>query len=698
MKPKPPLTLAPRPRPLVYPDTELLSLTGIKTPEKDFEDAIASIVFDGGASRIDPAPGALPVFRTGRTAGYDLYRNAKMLANLRIGLTAGGTFVIQWRILDGESSWISHHYAKDGRFRFTEGPIAGEFAVLPERTFEPGCPVLNYLYNVAAEEYPKAREGTADSVLLHLIERTLRGIAHHRWREFSASKGIFDPIVRKRNREILLLDRDPVYTRRERAELEKKIRKERSLLLRTKRRIHGRSVLSGLIASMLRDFALGILRWLRHPGRQLAALAGAVVLDPLLWFVNLVRGNLGYSVALAIYSPFTFFFITQPMNPHAMWAVGKVRSAWVGRSEAAPEIRKNTESPTGTSLESIRPQTAGILLASDVPEVATQSWEERMSRFKAMEIAYESDLELAARMGRLEHLETQLNWSIVIESAWSENERLWSLLEFLLSDSAKYQPKFVEFLKHEQMRVMRSGLYLWDRSIRFLLDHPFVLLNGSREQKELDPYSLRIFPVLREMTGTLTKRHPGLRLPEGYGELAAAGSQIESKYHPEGSVLDRLHANSKLFSEADQNHTNPHDPDALRSRLKRQWEILYLLQNRAQESANAGLQMYVWSVRNTAHLLQSLSSAKREEISTLALAYLKESSHTLLPSSEALRRIDSQYEALFHMMVLEFTSIRKELSHALGKDIESIQRQTLIEDLRSFLREREALRKEAHEN
>ena len=58
--------------------------------------------------------------------------------------------------------------------------------------------------------------------------------------------------------------------------------------------------------------------------------------------------------------------------------------------------------------------------------------------------------------------------------------------------------------------------------------------------------------------------------------------------------------------------------------------------------------------------------------------------------------MDSQYEALFHMMVLEFTSIRKELAEHLKNDIEASQRKHLIEGLETFFQERDSLLKTAN--
>ena len=130
--------------------------------------------------------------------------------------------------------------------------------------------------------------------------------------------------------------------------------------------------------------------------------------------------------------------------------------------------------------------------------------------------------------------------------------------------------------------------------------------------------------------------------------------------------------------------------------MKRQWEVLYLLQNHAQEAANTGLQMYNWSIRNTVHLLQSIYSTKREELSLIALHFKKGLPVSKISQNLEFKTIDSQYEALFHMMVLEFTSIRKELSENLKNDIEANQRKTMIQGLESFFEERDSLLKGAN--
>src|SRR5690606_37977261 len=127
-----------------------------------------------------------------------------------------------------------------------------------------------------------------------------------------------------------------------------------------------------------------------------------------------------------------------------------------------------------------------------------------------------------------------------------------------------------------------------------------------------------------------------------------------------------------------------------RSYMKRQWEILYLQNAKAEEASNMGLNMYIWSVRNTAWIVQSIYSAKREE---LALLVKRDVTGQLFTPSELLSRsrVSMLYETLFHNLTLEYVGIREEIMNRLGKDIESEQRMSVINNLKEFLTDREKL-------
>ncbi|NDG84398.1 MAG: hypothetical protein EBX52_05080 [Proteobacteria bacterium] len=591
----------------------------------------------------------------------------------------------------------AHFYSKAGKKTFTGNPDLHPLLDFPKRDYEPRCPVLNLVYTLGELEYSKTADGKPDTVLLHLLERVLRNLPPARRARLSFTSGDKDPYLERIRKNLLLIGMDPVLTFQERRKQSRLLREERTRMLGTKCRLHGRSLFLRKISVRLGDVP-GFLACVRkRPRDHLASFLGASLVSPVKSFFGMVRGNLGYSIALAIYSPFTFFFITQPMNPHAMRAVGAVRSAIVEWSDGIRN-RWLAETPTvrtplglRSGAPPLRPKTAGILLSSDVPEVEKQTWEERMGRFKAMQIAYEGDLEIAPRMGRLEQIETQLNWPLILEGTWMESVRYSAFLSFLLSNRSQYKTVFLQFVEAELKRVDQVQLYLWDREIRFFLDHPFILMDETREQVASLVYAGRGFLQLRDMTRTLLQRHPELPLPEGYERIMNQARRYElasiaGEQHGPGGIVDRLRSRSAIFARQDRWSTH-----ALRSDLRRHWEVLYLLQNRTQEASNTGLQMYVWSTRTMISLLQTLYGAKREELSLLSLSFKNGAKPQKISENDEWRRIDSQYEAILHQMTLEFVSIRRELGEELAGDIEAIQRKTILEGVESFLNEREAI-------
>jgi hypothetical protein len=675
--------------------------TFLGSPSKTLQDFIAKIALNGGVSSLSHPVQALPVFRVNHTSGFNYSYNHQMAAYLRFGVTTSGYFVAQSLILDTASAWISHYYQADGTYAFSEGPISHTFSGNSETRMESNCPILNHLYTILTDEYEAMKEGkNANSRRVHTLERTLQRLGKTRANELSITRGIRDEAATVLNLKMMETDLDPVYTWKERHQIIRNLKIERNSILKTKLRAHRKNGFVLGMSLFLDDLKSASVRLVRRPLNNFAGIIDRLCLDPVRWFFKVVRSNMGYSVALAIYSPFTYFFITQPMNPHATFAVGKVRTAYI---ETVSSVEKlfgiEDDNPVITvSNQTIAPlvgavptSSTGMLLTTDVPEVDQQSWEDRMSNFKNMQNSYESNMESAPRLGRLEQMETQLNWPLMIESTWIETERYLSLLSFYESNAKDYVSSFNQFVKAEKARAEQIQLYLWDRNIRFVLDHPFTMMDESKDQTQLDHYVGRAFIQLRDMTKSLANRYKGLKMPQGYQAIQELATRFEADYKVNGSILERLKNNSKLFNQKDKLETAE-----LRQYMKRQWEILYLLQNRAQEGAFHALQMQVWSVRNTVWVLQSLYSAKREELSILSLSMKPGAVIGKVVNNPNLKHIDSQYEALFHMMVLEFASIRKELGEQLKNDIEAIQRKTLIDSVENFLKDRDTLLKETN--
>jgi hypothetical protein len=447
-----------------------------------------------------------------------------------------------------------------------------------------------------------------------------------------------------------------------------------------------------------------------------------------LWFFNTVKSNLGYSVALAVYGPFTYYFITMPMNPHAMQAVGKVRSTYIDvKSSLATAMTSGATATTSTTpsvvtqttavptaptqftnpniigvshitqtpdvsipvgllgkSENYRPHYLNLLLTTDVPAVDTINWNERMGHFKQMQIAYEESLEFAPRLGRLEQLETQYNFPMVVESAWSEMERYNNTIFKLRSREPNLSAKFKQFLTNEVNRTQQLELYLWDRLARFILDQPYVMLDQDSEQKRGDYYIGRAFVFMEEMTQTLTWRYPDFKKPHGFEKIAKMSEKYKSARREQGHILANLKANSDLFRQKDNFSTVE-----FRSTMKRQWEVLYLQNSKVEEASNNGLNMYIWSVRNTIWCLQSMYSAKRQELE-LFLEREKAGQFDGAAIAE-MSKTEMIQETLFHNLVLEWVGVKEEIGSRLAKDIETVQRRIVIDNLKESLIDRAKL-------
>src|SRR5690606_11851513 len=100
----------------------------------------------------------------------------------------------------------------------------------------------------------------------------------------------------------------------------------------------------------------------------------------------------------------------------------------------------------GDAKKEATPSFLNMLLTPDVPESDSQSWLDRMSSFKQMQIAYEENIEYASRMGRLEQLETQYNFPMQIEQTWEELERYNNLIFKVRSENPNLSPKMKQYL------------------------------------------------------------------------------------------------------------------------------------------------------------------------------------------------------------------------------------------------------------
>jgi hypothetical protein len=111
---------------------------------------------------------------------------------------------------------------------------------------------------------------------------------------------------------------------------------------------------------------------------------------------------------------------------------------------------------------------------------------------------------------------------------------------------------------------------------------------------------------------------------------------------------------------------------------------------KAQEASNFGLQAYTWSIRNALWSIQSLYSTKTRELALLSQIENGPSENIL---EEIHHSIEPLYESAFHLLNLDYVSLRPELSERLKNDIEFVQRRKVIEHLETSLKGRDQVLK-----
>ncbi len=697
---------------------------------------LETVLQDGG-KRLYSIEGDIKTFTNANGySGYE-YQEESMNASLSLGMILGGSGYVLKRTLKSSSESLERYdyFNSQGNLTFSSDSESLRVSIVDFFEMDLTCPILNHLYNFLSMEYKKAKEANSSTDMVYSVEKYLHTLYESKIIRLSVREKGDDPAVTNIYNRILKAEMDPVLTWEERQLVFAKYRETLKTIIDTKVRAHRLNKAVVKASVMKKSIGNFTARAIARPGSNGAGILHKYTIGKIMWFFRTVKDNLGYSVALAVYGPFTYYFITMPMNPHAMQAVGKVRSAFldaqteisrivdtrgntvltevagttkeavaapkkdilvsqsVSEKAAAPALVDPTlaniinPSPvtTGPYTGANKPSLLNMVLSTDVPAVNDQTWVDRMSHMKQMQIGYEENIEYASRMGRLEQLETQYNFPMQVEATWEELERYNNLLFKLRAENPNLSAKMKQYLFNEVNRTQQLELYLWDRLSRFILDQKYVMLDEDKEQKRSDYYVGRSFVFLQEMTQTLSWRYKDFKKPAGFEKIQKLADFYTANRKEHGSVLKNLTANSDLFKQK-----NSYDTKEFRGYMKRQWEILFLQNAKAEEAANMGLNMYIWSVRNTVWVLQSLFSAKREE---LALIIKRDVTGQLFSPDEmmARSRAGMLYETLYHNLTLEYVGIREEIMNRLGKDIESEQRMTVINNLKEFLTDREKL-------
>jgi len=657
-------------------------------------------------------------------------------AEITLGMILGGTGFILRRVTEGKERY--DYFGIDGNLTFSSDKEVLKPLIVDQYEMDLTCPFLNHFYNFLSYEYKLASEGKSSTPLVHKVESFLNQLYNSNKFKLPIKLLSFDSAILKIFEKMLVIEKDPVLTWEERQLIFQKKFEVIKHILNTKRRAHKLNYIRLTLSLLRQRIDYFISRFFQRPQSNFSGIFYKFTIGKILWFFRTVKNNLGYSVALAVYGPFTYYFITMPMNPHAMQAVGKVRSTYLEVKEnvatfisdsisskkisastilpiTVPE-RKDLVSMTqaSTTKDSVlanviftsqitsknnlvtlnlgenqtfnaNPSFLNMLLSTDVSVINEQTWTERMSGFKQMQIAYEENIEYASRMGRLEQLETQYNFPMQVEQTWDELERYNNLIFKARAEHSNLSPKMKQYLFNEVNRTQQLQLYLWDRLGRFILDQIYVMLDQDQEQLRNDFYVGKSFILMDEMTQKLSWRYQNFKKPAGFEKIEKLATFYRTNRKEFNSISKNLIANSTLFKQK-----NVFDTAEFRGHMKRQWEILFLQNAKAEEAANMGLNMYIWSIRNTIWILQSIYSTKKDE---LAILIKRDTSGALLTNDELAYRVKASqnYESLFHNLVLEFVGIKEEIKNRLGKDIESAQRLIVIENLKEFFSDREKL-------
>jgi hypothetical protein len=265
-----------------------------------------------------------------------------------------------------------------------------------------------------------------------------------------------------------------------------------------------------------------------------------------------------------------------------MWAVGKVRNAYIATVDTIEtgltntvEVEKVKKMIAQTKQIQDQVTTGQAAISKPIVSIPTKkvNWDDRMSNFKAMQIAYEGNMVFAARMGRLEQMESQFNFPLTAESAWDETERYVRSVKNTIKFNPNIDSRFKNFLTKEVQRAEDLQVYIWKKMGQFFLDHPYIVVDEKNEQDQRDYYVGKSFIFMSEMTEKLSKRDNNL-IPVTHKKITALAKFYKQSKIQGVSIVDSLKKNSKLFAQKDL-----FDTSELREYMENHWEVLFLQQN-----------------------------------------------------------------------------------------------------------------------
>lgn len=660
---------------------------------RNLDDLLADLLLtNGGREDLSEEIQTYEIVNFNGFSGFNYWIENELIGQIHLGNLLTGGFVLYKRIYkDGFITEKYDIFDGNGEYNQTLNIMNQALVTYNLITMEIGSPILNHFYNILHLEYERAITGSIHTREILFMEKFLDKMKLNPSASIGVNKLHKDLALQNINYEIHRYEEDPVLRWQERQEIFRKLKEIRQKVIDTKKRAHHMSYLKYNLPIYFSDFKTSWELIKKRPSSNIRGLLYKYTLGNFLWFLKTVKDNLGYSVALAIYGPFTFYFITQPMNPHAMWAVGKVRDAYISMVNSVESIGDNLSvsddnhsviAQTADQADSVSVKAAAVETKLTIPE-AKESWEDRMSKFKAMQIGYEGNMVFAARLGRIEQLENQYTFPLTVDSLWQELKRYENGLKSALAFNTNLDHRFKSFVNNELTRITEYKFWALERLSQFFLDHPYIAVDQNNEQTQKDVYTSRGFVLLKEMATELSELSKTRSLPATHQKIIELAAQYKNEKKADPTILGSLKKNSKLFASKD-----IFDTENFRSYMKRHWEILFLQQNKKQEASSFGLQSYTWSARNALWIMQTIVSAKREELPALTYKFNLNNQGT--EGVVADSATTGLYESMLEFMVVEFTGVKKEIAQNMNdKEIE--RRKDIINMVSKSFDERDGL-------
>ncbi len=618
--------------------------------------------------------------------GYNFWEGDNLVGQISLGTLLSGTYVIYKRtFLNNIITESYDYYDHQGNFFYESTSLDGQCLAYTNVEMDLTNPFINHIYNVLAFEYDGTTFNYGNTNRIQFLEDYLNKLYRSKEIQLSVNDGIKDQVIKNIANEIIAIENDSVLKWSERQTIFKSLKEKRSKILSTKRRVHGFQYMLYDFVILMTDLSLKLKTFSQRPINNFFGSLYRYTLGNLFWFVGTVKSNLGYSVALAIYGPFTFYFITQPMNPHAMWAVGKVRNAYI-KVERALTPEEPVEALVAKADKTLNEDSVSTKQAAPKRLVYPSkdiSWDERMDNFKAMQIGYEEAMVFAERMGRIEQFETQLNFPLTAEAAWMELELYLNDVEGKIKYMKNLDNRLVKFLNNEKERTIELQFYIWQKLGQFYIDYPFIVVDEKDEQTQRNYYLGRQFVFFQKITERLSDLGIA-NSPKTHKNIEMLAEKFEKMKIEGSSVLDTLKKNSKVFQQKNYLSSDEH-----RDYMKRHWEVLFMQQNKKQEASSFSLQAYTWSIKNAMWLVQTIYSAKRSELWKLVGNYNLD--NTAAPKNEADEIMNEYLANMFNNLVMEYVSVKKEMVENLPGDNEYILRENVINNIKAYLIERDKL-------